>query len=181
MSAEPSSGSLFSVLLLPEPTTSSPPIPKTEVHKAYRRALLLHHPDKSPPQVTTTEASSQRQVAPLAQIPSKPTIDQIKFAYLMLSSPTSQRDYVQKLFQSHTIGDQKNDVAHVSTGLEVIDLDDMLFDEDGGYYFRPCRCGRDKSYRVSETELEEHAEDGEVRIGCEGCSLQVVIEFGVIE
>ena len=171
MTSEIAELSLFQILSLPEPAALSPVLPRSEIQKAYKRALLLHHPDK----FSQSRASTSRTAL-------EPTVDQIKSAYLTLSSPSEQRAYVKRLLlsgKSQPTGPEQD--LPKPEGLETVDLDDMNFDELTGYYFRPCRCGREKSYCISEAQLEERVEDGEVRIGCEGCSLHVVVEFGVVD
>jgi diphthamide biosynthesis protein 4 len=46
---------------------------------------------------------------------------------------------------------------------------------------RACRCGMEKGYTILEEELEdaEQRGEGEVLVGCEGCSLWVRVGFGV--
>lgn len=48
----------------------------------------------------------------------------------------------------------------------------------------PChRCATDPGFVVSEAALEsaERRGEGEVLVGCRGCSLWVRVEFGVVE
>ncbi|KAF1914944.1 hypothetical protein BDU57DRAFT_501729 [Ampelomyces quisqualis] len=93
------------------------------------------------------------------------------------------------------------------SGLDVLDLSDFdvwdprsrvegLLPEDGGggggggdgargeglmVWTRACRCGFAQGYRICEEELEDAVGrgEGEVLVGCGGCSLWVRVGFGV--
>lgn len=93
------------------------------------------------------------------------------------------------------------------TGLEMVDLDDMEMivegegegqsDEEGGgggesVWMRGCRCGDARGFVVREAELEAAAAEaeagsdmrtpvgeGEVVVGCSGCSLWIRVVFAV--
>lgn len=57
-------------------------------------------------------------------------------------------------------------------------------DSDGGMeWIRACRCGAEKAYRITEEDLESASREGAqfIRVGCEGCSLSVVVGFDVEE
>ena len=163
----------FTVLALPEPTASSSSVSPKEVKVAYKRALLLHHPDKS--SRTMPRPKSTKFI---------PTVDQITLASRTLVTPNSQHAYVQHLiatrhqpqFQHSILSDPSN-----QEGVEHVDLDNMQYDAEAQTYHRSCRCGRKKSYVVSEVQLEERAENREVMVGCEGCSLWICVEFGLVE
>lgn len=72
-----------------------------------------------------------------------------------------------------------------------MDLEDLSEDgnEDGGVWFRGCRCGDERGFLVTEEDLERgvDAENegkgttgrGEVVVGCRGCSLWVRVVFAV--
>ena len=166
------SPSHYHVLSLPEPTTSSTASTPTEIKLAYKRALLLHHPDKQP-------RSGNNSTDP------KPSIDQIAHAYRILSNASLRADYDRTLlFDSLSAPDQNpstlKDPSFYAAS-ETIDLDDMQFDTQQGVYYRSCRCGRDRAYVVRDEDLEAHARGGDISVGCEGCSLWVRIEFLVAE
>ena len=159
----------YKILALPEPTGVSPPLSPTEIKKAYKRALLCHHPDKSS---LETSISNPSLVVP--------TVDQITQAYHVLKSPLEQQAYSQQFLASRRSAQACwSNQSPAQMGFEVIDLDDMHFDEQAQLYYKECRCGRRKSYLVSEAQLEENVEDGEVTVGCEGCSLWICINFQV--
>ena len=129
---------------------------------AYRRALLLHHPDK-----TSTTSKS------------KPSVDQITAAYKTLSDPTSRSAYDRKgtLKSSQTSETSSN--PH--TGLETVDLDDLDYDDAQGTWYRSCRCGKRRAYVITEESLEVNVDCGEIIVGCQGCSLWLRITFAAAE
>lgn len=69
------------------------------------------------------------------------------------------------------------------TGVEVADLDELEENEEGGLWWRSCRCGQEKGFVVGERDLEESCREGldEVWVGCQGCSLWLRVLFGVVE
>ena len=128
------------------------------VKLAYRRALLLHHPDKSSP-------SSK----------SKPSVDQITNAYKTLSDPSSRSDYDRRRILKSPETSKVSPSQH--SGLETVDLDDLNYDENQGTWYRSCRCGKDQAYVVTEESLENNVDRGEVVVGCQGCSLWLRITY----
>lgn len=66
------------------------------------------------------------------------------------------------------------------TGVETVDLDDFEFDESRIVWYRSCRCGDERGFTIEETDLEEAAEDGELNVGCKGCSLWLKVLYGVV-
>jgi len=63
----------------------------------------------------------------------------------------------------------------------------MAYSDATGEWYRGCRCGRERGYMVSEGDLEEavgngeRKGEGEVVVGCVGCSLWVRVTFAVAE
>jgi diphthamide biosynthesis protein 4 len=166
-------------------------IPTADIRRAYKLALLSAHPDK-----TTSQQPH--------------TVDEVKEAYTILSSPTSKASYDNYLLQNPgLIGSTNSTTLQAPSsdfilGLELLDLSD--FDVlDPGFKFsdgsndaegegeverngqmewtRSCRCGMEKGYVILEEELEDAEQRGEteVLVGCEGCSLWVRVGFGVEE
>ncbi|KAJ9626362.1 Diphthamide biosynthesis protein 4 [Taxawa tesnikishii (nom. ined.)] len=143
-----------------------------DVKQAYRRALLRHHPDKAP----ETDAHPGRQLRPThAQI----TVDAIALAYKTLSDPALKSDYDRNLRLAQTRGaaGSSNEDKVFHTGLDVVDLDDLEYDEATGVWWRGCRCGQERGYIVTEDELEKDARYGELITGCKGCSLWLKVLF----
>ncbi|KFZ11918.1 hypothetical protein V501_04494 [Pseudogymnoascus sp. VKM F-4519 (FW-2642)] len=128
---------------------------------AYRKSLLQHHPDKvqqvSSPDHGSTKAANK-------QPSSAYTVDQITKAYSIISTPKLREEYDRELaLQSQQTGEfgaqQKNGFR---TGVEIVDLDDLEFDEKESLWFRSCRCGDDRGFLIREEDLEEAEDDGEL-------------------
>lgn len=157
----------YNILSLLNPSETSRIHTEQEIKTAYRGALLLHHPDKSQPTQTPKPTRS------------KHTIDQITAAYKILIDPVARAEYDRFLtLQSPT---KKLTSEPLPPGLETADLDDMAFDEAQSLWYRGCRCGKERAYFVKEEDLERRAEDGEIVIGCQGCSLWLSVTFAVVE
>ena len=140
----------------------------SEIKAAYRRTLLLHHPDK------TTSATSNL----IKEGESVLSVDTITAAYKTLITPSLRRDHDCHLLLRKS-NPQRNE--EFRTGIEEVDLDDLTFDEANGVWFRSCRCGEQRGFIVTESILEEADREGlqEVRVGCSGCSLWLSVGFGV--
>jgi diphthamide biosynthesis protein 4 len=147
---------------------------------AYRRALFQHHPDK-----TGVQSNSKHN----SEIGKKPgckatyTIDQIAEAYAILSVPRlrSEYDRVLKLRASPTRGIGHGDDQIFHSGLEIIDLDDLNYDEMEEVWFKSCRCGDERGFQIHEADLEEASDISELHVGCRGCSLWLKVLFGIVE
>ncbi|MCJ1451297.1 hypothetical protein MMC28_001633 [Mycoblastus sanguinarius] len=157
----------YEVLSLPYPDKSSTALIEQTVKTAYRRALLLHHPDKSvSPQSTKPKLS-------------KYTVDEITSAYKTLIDPIARSEYDRRLTLKPAANSLNGGISY--PGLETMDLDELAYDEVQGLWHRSCRCGKDRAYVVAEEELEMNAEEGELVTGCGGCSLWLRVTFAVVE
>jgi diphthamide biosynthesis protein 4 len=165
----------YTVLSLPSSKRHGQPITAVELRQAYKRALLRYHPDKSntkPQQNGTTKSGIARQETP--------TIDIITEAVRVLSDSTLRKAYDLSLLSSGSGHSPAQPVAQTRhTGLETLDLEDFECDEDSGEWKRDCRCQSSPAYVVTEEELEESVEVGELVVGCQGCSLWVRVLFAV--
>lgn len=159
--------SYYEILGLPEAFHDDPNLPAQTLRTAYRRALLQNHPDKSAKGALTSTRT-------------KYSIDQITEAFSTLSMPKTRAKYDADLkLQRVTVdGGQNKQIFH--TGIETVDLDDLEVDEAQGIWFRSCRCGDDRGFLIQEADLEEAASEGEISVGCRGCSLWLKVLFGVI-
>ncbi|RDL34559.1 uncharacterized protein BP5553_07687 [Venustampulla echinocandica] len=162
----------YEILGLPKDFQHESDIPTQTLRSAYRRALLQNHPDKTPlakPSVNTKGSVY--------------TIDQIAEAFNVLSIPRARAEYNKELKlqngSTNIGGVQGRQAFH--TGVETLDLDDLEADEAQGIWYRSCRCGDGRGFLVTEDDLEEAADDGELHVGCRGCSLWLKVLFGVIE
>ena len=160
----------YEILGLPARKALTPQLIKA----AYRRALLQHHPDKSGSvRATTTEFTKTY------------SIDQISTAYSVLLSPKSKSEYDREIALSAKSAPRSEDGEIFRTGVEIVDLDDLEFEEDAKTgetsWYRSCRCGDDRGYLIKEEDLEEASSEGELYAGCLGCSLWLKVLFGVVE
>ena len=159
----------YEVLALPSKPSTSKDLTEQAIRLAYRRALLLHHPDKSRPSLTSPPTS-------------KYTIDAITLAYKTLINPRTRSDYNRSLLTSSSSSTTKASPQPSHPGLETVDLDDMGYDEKEQMWYRGCRCGKDGgAYVITEEELELNAEYGETLTPCQGCSLWLRVTFAVAE
>lgn len=166
----------YQILHLPfGPSTS---LTKQQLKLAYHKALLQHHPDKAGP--TELRASENEGGSPST---STYSIDEITTAYKTLSDPILRAEYDRVLRLDRVRGAEREKTGYVfHTGLEVVDLEDLEEgdgDGEGGVWFRGCRCGDERGFIVSENELEEEVEAGEIVVGCRGCSLWLKVLFAV--
>ncbi|KAL9115424.1 MAG: hypothetical protein Q9227_000745 [Pyrenula ochraceoflavens] len=146
------------------------------VRVAYRKALLQHHPDKG-----SAKKFTRNEQSPLY------SIDEIVAAYQTLSDPTARAEYEKQLLLSSK-AQYKNHAAEklgsgAHDGVEDVDLDEMTYEEKIGLWSKGCRCGNEKGYILDEEELNKAADagEGEVYVGCEGCSLCIRVLFHVDE
>ncbi|KAK4615518.1 Diphthamide biosynthesis protein 4 [Fulvia fulva] len=146
------------------------PLPASEVRQAYKQALLYHHPDKQAG--GTARASIGSQV---------PSIDDITKAYKVLSDPASRSEYDRELRLQRPEDDEMGKLNTRHTGMETVDLEELDFDEDSECWTRPCRCGNQPAFVISEAELEKNADYGELVTGCKGCSLWLKVLFSVAD
>lgn len=143
------------------------------IKTAYRRSLLIYHPDKASVTHRVTDVSA-------SQSNSAYSIDQITEAYSFLSTPKkrAQYDIELRLQSSAQQGERKQTFK---SGIEIMDLDDMAYDEAQNVWYRACRCGDERGFLIQEVDLEEVADEGELGVGCRGCSLWLKVLFGVAD
>ncbi|KAF2084135.1 hypothetical protein K490DRAFT_69059 [Saccharata proteae CBS 121410] len=168
----------YAILSLPFPP-AGPPASLADIKKAYRTALLRWHPDKAAPvpassldgETTGSAHPDKRLASGLdGRRGSGPSIDDITAAYATLSSPVQRREHERALVlaaAAEVAADGGADPDAVfRLGLEVVDLDDMEGDEEGGrsVWFRGCRCGVERGFVVGEEELERADGKGEAEV-----------------
>ena len=158
-----SSRNHYKILSLPSVFASGQAPTLDAIKKAYHRALLVNHPDKSNSALTPPRA--------------KYTVDEITVAYQVLSDPVLRSSFDRSLrLNFETSPTARNLTGAVPTG-ETVDLDDMKYDDEQKLWYRGCRCGHEKGFVVTEDDLEKRAAEAEVLIGCQGCSLVIKILF----
>jgi len=195
--------SYYEILSLTCSILSSSHDPAALLKKAYRRALLQNHPDKASHLSIHTSTEREGGESPTLQndiiisgsrphredlletssLPRAPspfyTVDQITAAYKTLSSPPLRARYdaaARAQAPARSSAEQ-----HFRTGIETVDLDDLVHDPAADTWSRSCRCGNERGYCVAEADLEEAGEDGEVLVGCKDCSLWLRVCFAVVD
>jgi diphthamide biosynthesis protein 4 len=157
----------YEVLGLPEGFRDDPILSAQTLRNAYRRALLQNHPDKATQSPMTGANFS---------------IDQISEAFSTLADRKARAEYdkeLKKRVAEYERGVKGREVFR--TGIETVDLDDLETEELQGIWYRSCRCGDGRGFLIRESDLEEAAEDGEISVGCRGCSLWLKVLFDVME
>jgi curved DNA-binding protein CbpA len=140
--------------------------PALLVKRAYHRALLQYHPDKT--RQTSTSSSSPRY-----------TIDQVSHAFIILSAPQTRSGYDARLSRATTAAVGRS--VQFQTGVQDIDLDDLAYDDGQECWHLACRCGNDRGYTFREADLVEVGDEGELLVGCQDCSLWLRVHFAVLE
>ncbi|RVD83433.1 uncharacterized protein DFL_007819 [Arthrobotrys flagrans] len=175
----------YTILSIPQSLPSTHKNYQSLLKKSYHRTLLRCHPDKLPTKEEKEEIY---------------TIDQINTAYKTLSSPTLRQEYDLFLRSSLSKGTNGGG-GGFKTGLDVVDLDDMVYHfleseeegRSGGRFTKSCRCGAEEGYVLTEEDMDDVEE--EVRqqemnngskarsmiIGCLGCSLWVQVDWVVCD
>jgi diphthamide biosynthesis protein 4 len=178
------------------------------IKHAYHKALLKHHPDKNPrdspspstpPQSSPPKSQSNKSSGKSTSVPKSQltyTIDQITHAYNVLSDARQRSEYDRQLlltsssatFSQHysssssSTAEQRHSVStRFHTGIETVDLDDLGFDERTGVYFGACRCGNERGFQFTETQLEEYEDDLVLMVQCLDCSLWLRVLFDAAE
>ena len=149
-------------------------LPPQDVKAAYKRALLHYHPDKN------CFGSTDRSHYPPEKL--SVAVDDVALAYKVLSEPRLRFEYDRWLLTKR-LGENPGSTIEkpLHTGLESVDLVDVSYDSETSTWRRGCRCGDEQGFIVSEVELEKNTEEGELIVGCNGCSLWLRVLFGVEE
>ena len=173
----PSSPTIYHILRLPASTSNS--LKPEDVKSAFHRALLRHHPDKQHLTASTLTPKPLTEEAPEAESYS---IDEIIAAYQTLADPARKAAYDANLNQGIKNTESIEGCERTAhPGIEVHDLDDLTYDEAHRQWTLSCRCADVQGYVVSEEDLERASGEGEIYVGCQGCSLFVKITFSVVE
>ena len=161
----------YDILRLPAKNVV-PDLRRQDVKAAYHRALLLNHPDKiQRPAVIPTNAGTSE---------TRFTIVQITTAYTTLSDPKQRAAYDRQLDQDRWKSREEIAPKTIHGGVETYDLDDLSFDESGQFWYRNCRCGDERGYKVTHADLDTEEDYGEIHMGCKGCSLWIKVLFGAV-
>lgn len=170
----------YEILGLSHTFSTSSDLSPQQLKAAYRRALLLHHPDKFPAQVDRVQSHSDR---PKHEQDHAYAVDQISNAYGILSVPKLRAQYDRDLKLTHPSAKNSSLWGHEKfrTGFETVDLDDLEHGELEEQWYRSCRCGDRHGFLIRRVDLEEASGEGELHVGCQGCSLWLRVLFGVID
>jgi diphthamide biosynthesis protein 4 len=168
----------YQVLDLPLNIGAGSDISAQHLKAAYRRALFQHHPDK-----IGVQPDFKHDLAAQKSFERKSiyTVDQITEAYATLSTPKLRFEYDRHLrLQARPLKATRED-QRFHSGLEVVDLDDLSYDETEEVWLKSCRCGDEQGFQIREADLKEASDIGELHVGCKGCSLWLKVLFGVVE
>ncbi|KJZ73601.1 hypothetical protein HIM_06934 [Hirsutella minnesotensis 3608] len=147
--------------------------PAALVKRAYHRALLRNHPDKVSP-------GGAPPTGPQHPLSLSFTVDQISSAFAVLSSPSRRAAYDVEIRLSRSARPGPGSLDF-QTGVENVDLDDLVFDRDQDRWCRSCRCGNDRGYSFDENDLLDAGEEGLLMVGCQDCSLWLRVHYAVVE
>jgi len=167
----------YEILGIPSSLQNEPTISVSTLRTAYRKALLRWHPDKSNTKVEALKTSKSADLARLS-------VDQISTAYATLSNLKKRGEYDKELKAQRLLNGNANGNTwekKFKTGVEIVDLDDLEYDDAQAVWYRGCRCGDERGFEIREEDLEDGQADGEVVVGCRGCSLWLRVLFGVVE
>lgn len=188
----------YDILRLPRPSLESlqhdkfqSALSKDDIKVAYRRALLIHHPDKikitpSAPSTNQSQVHTNHTYTSISTSASDPTltthytIDEIVTAYNVLLDPVQRTEYDHALIrQDKDAGVVPEPGAGSHMGVEVFDLEDLDYNQEDDTWTRPCRCGDLRGYLLTDTDLERESQHAEIYVGCRGCSLFIKVLFAV--
>ncbi|GHJ88783.1 hypothetical protein NliqN6_5185 [Naganishia liquefaciens] len=134
---------------------------REEIKRAYRRLLLIYHPDKQ----STLEKGDERLI-------------RLTEAYRVLMDPEARESY-ERGGNAHADGKQSPAERRARNPTRTISLDAFTYHPSGSssesYYTHPCRCSG--MFTITERELE----DGVDIVGCEGCGEWVGVGYEVVE
>jgi diphthamide biosynthesis protein 4 len=168
--AQASQPTYYQILQLPN---GGKPIDYNKLKSAYRRALLLHHPDKKyPSSLTASNASAHSPPHSHGYY----SVDQISEAFKTLSSAQDKADYDRQLARD-TRRLNTPPIANHHLGVDTYDLEELAYSEKISTWSHHCRCGDERAYIVTESDLERESENGEIYVSCKGCSLSIRILF----
>ncbi len=139
-----------------------------EIKQAYRRALLFNHPDKF------------RSADLVHGNRARYTIDEVSRAYHTLIDPVRRLEHDRHLQQEPR---SKHDKHHGQShsGIDTLDLDELSWESPRGEWYCACRCGDNKGFTVTETELQANSLLGEIITECRGCSLRLRVTFATVD
>lgn len=150
------------------------------VKKAYRRALLKHHPDKQ------AQTSTEKDTSSTASQEQHYTVDQITEAYNVLSDKQRCQKYKRTLraqtkatFSTSTSTNRRTSRrSKPAVEVETVDLDDLSWSGKRRLYYHACQgCGKARGFTLREDDIDDEDEEYELTIECSGCDkeLRVIV------
>jgi DnaJ-class molecular chaperone len=155
------------------------------IKNAYHQTLLTYHPDKA-----NVKSYLTSQPSGVDRSPSVPSVDEIIAAYNTLSDPKLRSEYDSRQ-KVDALNNGRDKIGY--SGVETFDLEDMNYEIDEssamGMWSKPCRCGHEEAFRLTEEELERFEQasspegtksrTGEILLACRGCSLHIRVMFAI--
>lgn len=131
-----------------------------ELKQAYKRALLLNHPDKV--QTGTTSVLS---------------IDSINQAYIQIKHNMRQAGSSNSGTTQYPNSTPNLDASPDFS--EIVDLGLMEEHEEHGQFqwTRKCRCGSE--FKLYEVDLESNDDADEIAVQCTDCSIWILVQYSV--
>ena len=180
----------YATLNLSNSTTTSTP----DIRRAYKLALLAAHPDKQTGQARSTHTVDEVKEA-YAVLVDKDKRKSYDARVLRnggvgggnVGVGTGGANMVSQEFLAGLEGLDLSDFCVLDPGFEFTQTDggggeaEERGEAEGQMeWTRACRCGDENGFKILEEELEdaEQRGEGEVLVGCGGCSLWVRVGFG---
>lgn len=138
----------------------APSATPSEIKQAYRRLILMNHPDKQP---TTTSRD--------AQFPVTSEIHRIKEAYDTLRDSILREAY-DSCLRSNAMSAPPSRAPSTQRPAQMISLEEFDERKEGEWVYA-CRCGG--VYKIDEGMMEEDRH----LVGCEWCSEVVWVGYEV--
>ncbi|WVQ74547.1 hypothetical protein IAR50_004148 [Cryptococcus sp. DSM 104548] len=160
-----------------------------EVNKAWRREVLLHHPDKNPSlAIPSSSPGSSGTSTPNGSEDQNAKIHLVNQARLVLSDPVLCKEW-RASFLSHAQqpGKPKEEGPHVFRHISLDEFEpcyastmfakaeEIEDEEEPTHFVHPCRCGGE--FLITTDQLEQ----GVDVVGCEGCGEWVRVGYEVVE
>ncbi|TYJ59184.1 hypothetical protein B9479_000173 [Cryptococcus floricola] len=160
-----------------------------EVNKAWRKEVLLHHPDKNPSLVIPSSSTGVSGAStPSGSEEQNAKIHLINQARLVLTDPVLREDWLAS-FLSNAQQPQKpkEEGPHVFRHISLDEFEPCYAsttsggtgeaedEEEPTHFVHPCRCGGE--FLITTEQLEQ----GVDVVGCEGCGEWVRVGYEVVE
>lgn len=148
------------------------------VKKAYRRALLKHHPDKQ------AQTSAEKDASSSASHEQHYTVDQITEAYNVLSDKQKRQKYTRTLraqtkatFSARTSTNRRaSRNSKTAVEVETVDLDALSWSGKRRLYYHACQgCGKARGFTLREDDIDDDDEEYELTIECSGCDKELTV------